>query len=67
MLRHQSVKNRGLKVSVGKRIKIPFRFPKKQETKINIVYNSKSSKPEDKSKDKPSSNSYTYSIELGGE
>jgi TonB family protein len=67
LIRHQSVKNRGLKISVGKRIKIPFRLPRKKETKINMVYSQQKPNPQNKDDKKPASNSYTYRIDLGGE
>jgi TonB family protein len=67
LIRHQSVKNRGLKVSVGKRIKVPFRLPKNKETKINMVYSQQKPNPQNKDDKKPASNSYTYRIDLGGE
>jgi TonB family protein len=67
LIRHQSVKNRGLKISVGKRIKIPFRLPRKKETKINMVYSQQKPNPQNKEDKKPAGNSYTYRIDLGGE
>ncbi len=48
MLRHRTVKNRGVRVITDNKIKIPFRIKKQKQQKISVSYSS-----EQKKTDKP--------------
>lgn len=70
MLRYQAVKNRGVRVISGQKIKIPFRI-KKTKTGQSVRYNYTASKatpkgiPAAAEKDQNKSGVYTYTIRIG--
>lgn len=66
MLHYQSVKNRGVRVVSGKRIRIPFRIPKRPKGKVSLSYKEapkggKENKPAGGEK-KEGKRVYTYTI-----
>ncbi len=68
MLRFQAVKNRGVRLTSGGKMKIPFRLPPKFEPRsINLVFTPQAVQP-DASSAKPApkapQTSYTYTIKL---
>ncbi len=66
MLRYQSVKNRGVRVTTDNKIKIPFRLKKAQKQKVNISYAAKSKEKtdvaDDKGKQEKKPEVYNYTI-----
>lgn len=68
LLKFQAVKNRGVRLTSGGRMKIPFRLPKKPKPHaVKMVYTTKSTQQQKKTADnaeKPSQNSYSYTIKL---
>ncbi|TVQ82985.1 MAG: energy transducer TonB [Bacteroidetes bacterium] len=68
MIKYDSVKNRGVRVTAHNRIKIPFRLPKQKKQQIKMVYTQKSSgdKNPKKKAEKPKSpkTTYTYTIKF---
>jgi TonB family protein len=68
LLKFQAVKNRGVRLTSGGRMKIPFRLPQENMAQsFNMVYTAKPSKPQEKPSnipdDKPQT-TYSYTIKL---
>jgi len=68
MLQFQAVKNRGVRLSAGGKMKIPFRLPAESNAQaIKMVYTSKSSQTKEKpveDQPKPPQTIYSYTIKI---
>ncbi len=71
MLRYQSVKNRGVRVTTNNKVKIPFRIKKQKKQKISMTYKAadaakKSAGKQQETKESPKQEKkpavYTYTI-----